>query len=321
MKNREHSFSRREANRFELVLLARNVPHRLFRLRPNEGGWTILVPETEIDRAILELESYIHENRPAPFRPLIDPGLPAITGVQSVILFMLFLLFAHATAIRAFPAFGIYAEDWYTMGSARAADILAGQWWRAGSALLLHADWAHVAGNAIIGGVFCWLCCRRLDTGPAWMAVIVGGVGGNIVNAFVLGPPHNSIGFSTAVFAAAGVLAASSPVAQWSQNVNQSLRPFVTRILIYLRDAFIPVAAGLGILAMLGSGDGQQGSNIDLGAHLFGFACGLCTGVLAALIKRPFSRIPSRMNILLTTTAQLIPLACFFKALLVWINA
>ena len=46
---------------------------------------------------------------------------------------------------------------------------------------------------------------------------------------------------------------------------------------------FDPVAAGLGILAMLGTG----GARVDLWAHLLGFACGAAIGLVYTAVPRP----------------------------------
>ncbi len=186
--------------------------------------------------------------------PLPRPG--ELWPTVAILLGMLVFFGYHSTP---HPSLNLYGSSWLAVGSAEASAILDGQWWRLITALTLHADGPHVVGNAVIGGAFIVLACRVLGNGLAWLLVVFSGVAGNFFNALVLGPPHNSIGFSTAVFGAAGVL---SGVRMAEGRGNR------------FRRAIIPVGAGLGILAILGAG----GKNTDLGAHLFGIAAGLGFG-------------------------------------------
>ena len=82
---------------------------------------------------------------------------------------------------------------------------------------------------------------------------------------------HQSVGFSTAVFAAIGLL---------SGLQEQHSRWALFKLLV-------PIGAGIGLLAMLGTG----GERTDLGAHLFGFVCGLMIG----LVYR-FSRVAKALH-------------------------
>src|SRR6185436_15122910 len=84
----------------------------------------------------------------------------------------------------------------------------------------------------------------------------------NAVAALVEPAGHRSIGASTAVFAAVGILTAYT----WRRG--------------YLRDTpwrarIAPIVAGLGLLAFTGT----AGENTDLVAHLFGFVAGFGCGL------------------------------------------
>jgi membrane associated rhomboid family serine protease len=76
----------------------------------------------------------------------------------------------------------------------------------------------------------------------------------------ILGPPHNAIGFSTAVFGTAGLLSGMGV------HRERGAR---------MRNWFVPLAAGLAILSLLGSG----GERTDLGAHLWGLVAGIVLGI------------------------------------------
>jgi rhomboid protease GluP len=59
------------------------------------------------------------------------------------------------------------------------------------------------------------------------------------------------------------------------------------RIRLQRRRAWLPIAAGLGLLAMLGTG----GERTDIAAHAFGLAAGIPLGAIAASgLHRPPSR-------------------------------
>ena len=72
------------------------------------------------------------------------------------------------------------------------------------TALGLHADSVHLAGNLVFGLVFGFLAGERLGWGLAWFGMLLAGALGNTLNAFVQAPDHTSVGASTAVFATLG---------------------------------------------------------------------------------------------------------------------
>lgn len=279
--------SRKTALRWELVLQARHLPCRLRRVEEAQEqggdvqvqsgdvqmqGWNVQVQPWFLERATEEIRLYIEENRPTPEPPVLPPPRPG--ELWPTMLIMLTLLTFHAWYTSPHPGMNLYTSHWLAAGSAKAEALLNGQWWRLFTALTLHGDGPHVVGNVAIGGVFIVLACRVLGGGLAWVLVMASGAVGNGINALVLGPPHDSIGFSTAVFGAAGVLVGVRMAEGHGGR---------------FRRAAIPVGAGLGILAMLGTG----GVNTDLGAHLFGFLAGLGPGMVGGWYAIKHGR-PSR---------------------------
>ena len=103
------------------------------------------------------------------------------------------------------------------------------------------------------------------------LAVVAAGAAGNALNALVRPAFHTSIGASTAIFAAVGLLAA----------LRQKRRP--GRMSAGLRD-WVPLAGGVMLLALLGFSEGQT----DILAHVFGFASGVGVGSLLAWLDRPW---------------------------------
>ena len=171
--------------------------------------------------------------------------------------------------------------DWISRGNADAGAIMAGQWWRAVTALTLHAGGLHLFGNLTIGGCFIVLLCRALGSGLAWSLLLASGTFGNLLNAWVQSPRHHSVGASTTVFGAVGLLAAINLLYN-----RQNLR----------RRWYLPLAAALALLALLGS----EGENTDLGAHLFGFAVGIGLGLATDSLHSGKGRPGARLNALLS---------------------
>jgi membrane associated rhomboid family serine protease len=134
------------------------------------------------------------------------------------------------------------------------------------TALTLHADAAHLLGNAVGCAVFVTAVLRLLGPGLGGWLVLLAGAGGNALNALVHGARHSSIGFSTAVFGAIGILGGL----QFGRKRGQ-------------RRAWLAIAGALGLLAMLGTSE-----RTDILAHLFGLLVGLVLGLAAGVaVPRP----------------------------------
>lgn len=246
-----------------LVLLARGVMHEVVNARP---GWLLSVPQDQAARAVREIEEYERENFAEPDFIQTRGPVQWAYGLPSVLLLLLFVLFS-----TPHPSLKLYPFDFFSMGQADAAAIMSGEWHRTLTALTLHADPAHVVANVAAGFIFSALAATHFGPGLAWLLIIAAGGLGNLVNAWAYEAGHVSVGFSTAVFGAAGLLAAIRLV-----------DGAVGRISVRL----IPLAAGLGLLSMLGSG----GERTDLGAHLFGFLCGFALGSLFDLALKYLGR-------------------------------
>ena len=275
------TLSRLQMRSWSLVLESRHIPWRAER---RVLGWQLLVPADALARASRELRQYESENRgwpppPPQETPLVDNRTTTIWSLIAIGVF-------YNLTLHNINLAGHHPVDWAGLGNAHAGKIMAGQWWRSITALTLHADWQHLLGNLVIGGVFISRLCRDLRSGPAWLLLLAAGTFGNLANAWLQNPDHRSVGASTAVFGAVGLLAAISMV-----RYRHNLRP--------RRRWTLPVAAALGLLAMLGAG----GENTDLGAHLFGFLFGLPLGLGAELAMESWGRPGLRANTILALTA------------------
>jgi rhomboid protease GluP len=248
------------AMEYSLVLWSVGIGHRMVK---DLGGYSLLVSETREDKALREIALYIEENR----HDGRTAGEFEGRTHSSALLPILMIIVLYPLTNRSFPGYRLYSETWAAIGSAEAASIYAGQWWRLATALTLHADPAHLLGNAVIGAGFLLSASRFISPGLCAVLTICAGILGNLLNAMVLGPPHNAVGFSTAVFGTAGLLVGHRAAG----GARRSLRAM-----------FLPLAAGLALLSMLGVGDERT----DVGAHLFGFLAGLLLGPLVRLAVR-----------------------------------
>jgi len=246
--------SEARANELGLVLTARGVP---FERQGGSQGWEIWVPLTLAPQAATELALYAHENlREVGARPIFEVG----DGRPGVIAYAATLIAVYLAAYNL-P----FGRDWLAAGRLEAGAVLAGEWWRVVTALTLHVELAHLGGNLAFGAFFGYFVGRYFGTGVGWLAVLLAAAFGNGLNAWVEAPAHRSIGASTAVFAALGLLAAYT----WRRGFLRHT-PWRARI--------APIVAALGLLAFTGT----AGENTDLGAHLFGFVAGLGGGLALA---------------------------------------
>ncbi len=222
------------------------------------GQWQLVVRNEDSVKAAAELHAYRLENpvtidTPAKTIPVYAGAWFGI-GVYTLVLV---IVFVHADR-------GTFDRDWFAAGRTEADAILSGEWWRTLTAVTLHADFGHLLSNLIFGGVFGLLAGRILGGGVAWCCIVIAGALGNAVNAAAQVPTHSSIGASTSVFAALGML------------VAHALRPRPAGSSKWLV-RWSPLIGGVLLLAFTGIG----GENTDVGAHAAGFLAGLGIGWLA----------------------------------------
>jgi membrane associated rhomboid family serine protease len=249
--------SRRRADEWAVVLAAAGIPHWL---RQRLDGWALIVPPDDAAGALEALAAYDQENAGEPAVGETAPSRPwTITGP---VVALLLVGFFAITGPRA------AGSVWFEGGSADASRIMAGEWWRTVTALTLHADPPHLLGNAVALAGLLTAVCWELGPGVGLWLVLLAGVGGNALTAIAHGSDHVSVGASTAVFGAVGVLAALR-IAGAGRSGSRARRWWVV------------IAAGLTLLALLGTA-----SHADVLAHLFGFLVGGGLGPLGALTRR-----------------------------------
>ena len=244
---------RADAEQRALVLLAAGIEAYLIR---DAGVTSLCVRVAEAERARHELACFERENSPRR-----RPRLPAaLYRVEGALIYAAVLLFFFAADRR--HALSI---DWLTAGAANAGRIRGGEWWRAVTALALHADLGHLLSNLVFGAVVSLLVAELLGSGLAWLAILLAGVLGNALDAVFHAADHTAIGASTAWFGALGILsghARRSRIIPWRGGVRR----------------WAPIGAGVMLLTWLGIGD----ERIAVGAHVAGFAVGVLLGIALA---------------------------------------
>src|SRR5229473_7780540 len=182
-----------------LVLAAASIPHRVER----EGAdFLLIVPDADALQAQAALDAYDEEARAERHAALAEQALPRLAWAVGVAVAALLLAFFGVTGP---PAAG---PRWFEHGAASARLIVGGEPWRAVTALTLHVNAVHVAGNALATAVLLPAIVQRLGPGGALWPALLAGTAGNMLAALVYDSRHVAVGASTAIFGALGILAA-----------------------------------------------------------------------------------------------------------------
>ena len=245
-----------------LVLTALQIEYEVARV---DGSWMVSVPAEFAPQAGVELAEYAQENRTPPVgtRPMVQ-----LSNGWSGVLIYVGVLVLVAVMARRYE----FGYDWLRLGRIDSIRVLEGEWWRTLTALTLHIDLSHLVGNIVFGAFFGLYVGRYFGPGIGWAGIVAGGALGNALNVLMQPARHLSIGASTSVFAALGLLVAYT----WQQGFWKNT-PWRTRI--------APVTAGIGLLAFTGTGSGVDGDNVDILAHLTGFVAGFGVGILMARMQ------------------------------------
>ncbi len=249
------NLTQERADTYGLVLSAYHLPHSIIR---SGSGWEIRVDETVRDRASDLILKYIEENPDFPLPD--DQETQLYKKTFSGIWVCLLLLACHIAANRSDDVEKIVRDY-----GASAYDILNGEIYRTVTSLMLHSNYPHLAGNIAGIAVFGTAVCSITGAGVGWLMILLSGILGNLTNAALFKYGHISIGASTAVFGAVGILAAYQ-LCRKIKIAEQRMK------------AWLPIAGGLALLGFLGTG-----RHSDLTAHLFGFMAGICLGLIYTL--------------------------------------
>ncbi len=251
--------SRDECLEMRLVLIAMGIHAQSW---PRDHGWVLLVKHADLTLATKEIESYRSENT------VSISGQPSVANQQSSIDggagAGVFVYAATLLLIMVLADQRLFGLDWVEAGQMQAGPVRAGELWRTITALTLHLDVGHLLSNLLFGAVFGFLVGRNYGGGMAWLAIVTAGAVGNLLNALVQPSAHTSIGASTAVFAALGLLVSHS-LKTWRSVEYQSHNRL---------KRWSPLVGGALLFAFLGIG----GEHTDVLAHVTGLLAGCGVG-------------------------------------------
>ncbi|MFQ5559419.1 MAG: rhomboid family intramembrane serine protease, partial [Nitrospinota bacterium] len=175
--------------------------------------------------------------------------------------------FPHTFILALLAAFhfsisrSVHYSGWLDKGRSSADTILTGDLRGTITALTLHGDDAHLVGNIL----FLWILSNAVSGyigyGIGWLFILFSGAGGNLLNALFYQTAHNSIGASTALFGALGL------VAGFRLRLNSSMD-------LSFKQKYLPLLPLFALLALTGA-DPKS----DIMAHFFGCIFGTILGL------------------------------------------
>ncbi|MFH0781365.1 MAG: rhomboid family intramembrane serine protease [Pseudomonadota bacterium] len=246
-------------NTYSLVLSSANITHRIRIV--SLSHLEIYVTSTQREKAWREIKAYTDENKDWPPQPQEYPISPPTFQAMSPFIIGCLVL------IHGLTGDWLPESLWFVRGAGNSEAILHNsEYFRLVTALTLHADSVHLLSNCIFGFFLLHFFLQYTGNGIGLFAIVFTSVIANYLNVLAHGPGHMFVGFSTAIFSVIGMLC------------TMSFAFKTPRIVLHI---FMPLMAGLALLAFLGS----EGERTDLGSHLFGLFVGLICG---NFVRLPF---------------------------------
>ncbi|WOO41595.1 rhomboid family intramembrane serine protease [Rubellicoccus peritrichatus] len=285
---------RKPAEDYALVILAMKLPYWLHH---HEKRYYLCVENDQAEAALEQLERYHKESRGWPSIRSLSIEHGSAHPVSLVIYALILMGFFYAQEqIPNLDRKGMM--DTFAISKQT-------QWWRPITALTLHADIGHLAGNVLSGICFGLLINRIFGYGLGWLLIILSGALGNLMTLWVHLPQrHLALGASTAIFGALGILVGHAVVTH-----------FVTSERGAWKRSVIPIIGGLTVLGLTG----LAGDNVDISGHVCGFIVGSLFGLTIsrfALKKIPDKAAQAALGVIclvLLTTAWIAALTKGFS--------
>lgn len=251
-----HGLTTKKADLILLVLASQNIETRVEK----EGtAFHILVDPGDREKALAMVQAYYRENRfPNLGQAFQDFSINPFKSLPA------FMVMGLLSAVHLLCLHYPIHEDMVLRYGSSSLFMGQGENYRAITALFLHADAGHLLGNLagilIFGAPFIRLA--GFGTGP-FMLLLTGTLG-NLMTAGLYRTAHLSIGASTSVMGAAGLLVAFQ-MTQKQKSLN----------------TVIPLIAGATLVGLL-----SQGERTDVFAHVFGFLSGCILGFVFFPLNR-----------------------------------
>jgi rhomboid protease GluP len=251
-------------------------------VEPDGRDWVMRVEAVAQAHARHHLWQYEQERRAAPPPEDALPLQPhAWRGAVFYALLLLLVPLWFATRWNVI--------DPYAVGALTSELIRGGEWWRTITALSLHWDAPHLAGNLAAGALLGLSAAQIWGNARAWLLILGAALLANTVEGFAGPGGYASAGASTAVFAALGLVAAFS----WRRRAQS--HGGVRR--------WAPLVAGVAVLAMFGAGEVHDAAvpviGTDAGTNVLSHALGFLAGVSigAAVASRLGTQLLQRIPV------------------------
>lgn len=242
--------SERQAMDWSLVLVSQGIEVAI--AQPNPILWQLLVAPADHARALNVIRRFRLENRRWAWRHILPSG--GIAPHPAALIWVCGLAAIHAGLPPSLVQRGLFSTHW----------VRAGEWWRAFTAVGLHADLGHLAANSAIGVIVLGLAMTRFEALRAFTLTWLAAALANFSALAWRNHEYTGLGASGMVMASIGLLT-SEAVTQWRFG------RFATRSIL---SAF---GAGTCLFVLLGtSGPG------DILVHTAGFLWGLVLGSVTA---------------------------------------
>ncbi|HMJ91058.1 MAG TPA: rhomboid family intramembrane serine protease [Candidatus Acidoferrum sp.] len=242
---------------WSLVLASQGIEHTIER---REDAWMLLLASDDEPLATAAIRAYERENATVWRHEVKWTGL--LFDWRSAF-WWLFVVATFVLSMEVRPE--LQRAGWFD-----SARFMSGEWWRAFTAVMLHADVPHLALNASTGFVLLGLVMGCFGVGRGLLAALLAGATANMCEAFLRFGDYKGLGASGMVMAALGLLAAQSMFER-----HTSAREWIGR----------GVLAACLLLVLIGF-DVRS----DVLAHLLGFVMGTVAGVVLCLGDRQLRR-------------------------------
>src|SRR6516165_3659114 len=189
--------NRRQTMDWALVLASQGIEAVI---DGGDEGWGLIVKTTDYPAAVEAVRLYRLENRRWRWRQNVGQEFVFDWGVL-IWVALLVLVFMFSQTIRL---------DWERSGCMDNSAVLSGEWWRLFTAVLLHANVAHLAANLAFGAILLGLAMGRFGWGMGLLAAYLAGVMGNVAGLLIYPGRHLGVGASGMVMGGLGLLAVQS---------------------------------------------------------------------------------------------------------------
>ena len=157
-------------------------------VQPLDGSFVLIVPKGIADAMRREVEISEFYNRFWPPASL-DLPLSVTSKIPTVLAIVILCIVFYEQQTNGFIV---------ELGRNSSVGVLMdGEWWRLLTAVTLHADFVHLAGNILGISLFAYLCCRYMGNGLAWLTILLTAGLSNLSNDILhAGEAFHSLGHS-----------------------------------------------------------------------------------------------------------------------------